>query len=705
MDIGNPALPGFAEEADGTYTIEGGGVSLGYRTLRDEFFYIYNEISGNFAIEAFPDPWGPNGYGGPMIRQSVDEDAPHASALVATVGRGTNATWGSFFPHFRSSKGGATTSDGDYEPGGYSDGHTGKVRLERMGNTFRFYTQDSTGAWVLRRTEIVPMRDPVLVGLAVNGNHASNAGLYDFSEVVIEEFPATVERILPTEELTPGATLSPITLTAKVRSGQTSNLSVTEIPPRDGTVSNVNASAGTATLNSDGTISWELPAASGQATLTYNLVLGPRTAATWHGTFTMDGVANNFLGGDAILPRVPQWITPDEPIAIDPNKPNVVQVESGMPITDGHWALMVFPQLDNGIIAQSNSGTAAHALEFVFNVPTAGTYYMAAFVRGEDGNSDSFRTELGVPPGGPTENTVQYWTISGGSVWAFDWISSSADTTLGTPAQAKRPFEFVAGDNYFYIGNREDDAKIDFLVVTADPSFSPGAYDFITGVEINPLDELEGFTELGVFDGSMDITNDAIANLGRAGGAGYNPSTGQYMVIGSGNDIWGTDDNFHFMYKEVNGDFSLEATIDADAGISSNVWVKVALMARDELTSGSVNSMILMRPDELLNFQWRPEPSVASLSTAADLRPLAGSHDRRVKLERVGNLYSAYYTAPGSTDWILLDDEELPNMTDSIFVGLATTSHEVNALSIGVFSDLILTTSGGPVPVNEWSLY
>lgn len=460
-DIGEPGISGLANFENDVYTLEAGGGGIGYRRLDDQFFFVNTEMSGNFAIEGYPFPSGTAGWGGLMVRDTLDADSPHASIMIATTGRGTNSTTGSFHPFFRSSKGGGTMTDGDYEPGGWSDGHVGNVRLERLGNTFNFYSKDNAGQWILRRTEIVPMSDPVYVGLAATADDNNNLTFYDFSEVAIEEYAATVERNLPVDDLQPGATLNPVTLTVTVRDGQTADVSITEIPPKGGTISNFTASAGTATQDANGSIRWNLTGATGTATLTYTLQLGNRPTATFHGTFSLGSRTGNFIGGDAILPTIPAFQPLENPAPIDPDFPTVIQAEQGVAYTENDWHLMVFPQLDNGIVAMSASTTAGDVLEYAFTVPAAGTYYIFGLVRGNDGNSDSFHFGMDALPEG---NDNSRWNISGNRVFQHDYVSSAG---LG---QDPMPFDLTAGEHFFYLGNREDDAAIDYLVVTTNPS-------------------------------------------------------------------------------------------------------------------------------------------------------------------------------------------------------------------------------------------
>ena len=44
------------------------------------------------------------------------------------------------------------------------------------------------------------------------------------------------------------------------------------------------------------------------------------------------------------------------------------------------------------------------------------------------------------------------------------------------------------------------------------------------------------------------------------GAAEYDPATKQYKITGSGTDIWGKADQFHCVWREISGDFTVTAT-------------------------------------------------------------------------------------------------------------------------------------------------
>jgi len=89
-DVGGPVLDGSAsyDAATKAYTIHSAGYNVWY--TRDEFRYLWKQLSGDVSLAAdisFPDP---NGYGDRkavlIIRQSLDDDSKEA--LVALHGAG-----------------------------------------------------------------------------------------------------------------------------------------------------------------------------------------------------------------------------------------------------------------------------------------------------------------------------------------------------------------------------------------------------------------------------------------------------------------------------------------------------------------------------------------------------------------------------------------------------------------------------------------
>lgn len=85
-DVGNPKLAGssFYNSKTKEYTLKGSGYNIWFE--RDEFQYLFKEVSGDFTATADVELVGkgtdPHRKIGWMVRESLDGDASHLSAVV-----------------------------------------------------------------------------------------------------------------------------------------------------------------------------------------------------------------------------------------------------------------------------------------------------------------------------------------------------------------------------------------------------------------------------------------------------------------------------------------------------------------------------------------------------------------------------------------------------------------------------------------------
>lgn len=241
-------------------------------------------------------------------------------------------------------------------------------------------------------------------------------------------------------------------------------------------------------------------------------------------------------------------------------------------------------------------------------------------------------------------------------------------------------------------------------IAVGDESFGIGGSP---GVYVLPSED----NGLGIFDASTDVANEFsdADELGTPGDARFDPNTGTYYVAGSGNDVWNNADNFHFLYTELSGDFTLSADLQLDPFQSGDGWVKGMLMARETLESESIYFSTRQRPDGQFSSQWRDVFGAASSSSPGEVRVNEGwtvfdNETGSYRLERVGDTYTTYYQDPDSGEYVEIDGLTLP-MLEPLHVGLGVTAHDVGPLSIGMFSSVTLETEDGVVGVDDWALF
>jgi hypothetical protein len=164
---------------------------------------------------------------------------------------------------------------------------------------------------------------------------------------------------------------------------------------------------------------------------------------------------------------------------------------------------------------------------------------------------------------------------------------------------------------------------------------------------------------------------------------------GTYTMIAEGEDIWGSSDQFHFAWQELNGAGSIVARVESVQ--DTDPWAKAGVMIRDTLDADSIHAMVAVTPG---NGVWFGRRTTAGDNSDSDNQ--AGlTAPYWVKLERTsGGLVRALYSADGSS-WTQLGLSVPINMSLPMYVGLALTSHNSGVACEAVFTNV---TSDGTGP-------
>ncbi|MHC4594018.1 MAG: LamG-like jellyroll fold domain-containing protein [Planctomycetota bacterium] len=165
---------------------------------------------------------------------------------------------------------------------------------------------------------------------------------------------------------------------------------------------------------------------------------------------------------------------------------------------------------------------------------------------------------------------------------------------------------------------------------------------------------------------------------------------GTYTMTASGLDIWAEADEFHFAYKELSGAAAIIAKVESLE--NTDPWAKAGVMIRDTLDADSRYAAVLVTPENGVRFQYRSAAGTITRRNFAE----GITAPQWVRLERTtGGLVRAYYSADGST-WTLLN-MSVVSMDMPVYIGLAVTSHNVDATCEAKFSNVSLPdTSVGP---------
>ena len=177
---------------------------------------------------------------------------------------------------------------------------------------------------------------------------------------------------------------------------------------------------------------------------------------------------------------------------------------------------------------------------------------------------------------------------------------------------------------------------------------------------------------------SADIGNPALR--GRAGHA-----AGVFTIDASGRDIWDASDQFHFVHRQVTGDVNIRARVSSLEG--THRWTKAAVMIRASLAADAPNAVALVSRLKGYSFQRRVTPGAWTDFTAGG----TGTAPGWLRLVRSGDSIEAFRSANGTT-WTSMGTDVVP-MGATVYVGLAFTNHDVNAMGRGVFDNVTVTTT------------
>lgn len=189
--------------------------------------------------------------------------------------------------------------------------------------------------------------------------------------------------------------------------------------------------------------------------------------------------------------------------------------------------------------------------------------------------------------------------------------------------------------------------------------------------------------EFGAGGGSPAWTaQDIGSGISTAGQTVY--AEGVYTLGVNSGDIWGNADSFHFNWVEMTGDGELIARVNFNGSV--NQWAKVGVMMRASLDANAVNAFALLSGNNGNRFQLR---STAGSSTSGH-----GSGTRSwVRLVRAGNVFSAFASDDG-LDWVQLHQNETLDMPETVYAGLALSSHGSGGFAEAEFRDV--SFSGAP---------
>jgi len=178
------------------------------------------------------------------------------------------------------------------------------------------------------------------------------------------------------------------------------------------------------------------------------------------------------------------------------------------------------------------------------------------------------------------------------------------------------------------------------------------------------------------------------------------PAPGSVTMSAGGADIWNSADEFRFAFKQLNGNGTLVAKVESLD--NTNEWAKAGVMIREDLSAGSRFAAVYATPGQGVRYQAR----LISLGAATSDTAIATDEQKGlkipvwIKIERAGTSLNCFYSSDG-TKWTAMTwNPQSINLSSTVYIGLAVTSHNTAAMATAQYSNISFT---GAVTGN-WSV-
>jgi WD40 repeat protein len=191
----------------------------------------------------------------------------------------------------------------------------------------------------------------------------------------------------------------------------------------------------------------------------------------------------------------------------------------------------------------------------------------------------------------------------------------------------------------------------------------------------------------GIFSGQADI-----GGVLKPGSVDFDPAKGEYLITGGGENMWFTNDAFHFVWEKMSGDFTLTANVRF-LGTGENPHRKACLLVRQSLDSDSAYADVAVHGSGLTALQYRETPGDSTHEIQSDV-----SAPLRVRLEKRGDYFSMW-VAPAGGELKPAGGYLSVPLKEDFYVGLGVCAHDNATIEKAVFSNVELIPVATPANV------
>jgi hypothetical protein len=199
------------------------------------------------------------------------------------------------------------------------------------------------------------------------------------------------------------------------------------------------------------------------------------------------------------------------------------------------------------------------------------------------------------------------------------------------------------------------------------------------------------FAQIGLFEGRSDV-----GVLPKPGVVEYDAAAKTYRVSAGGENIWGTADHLHYVWKKVSADVSLTAEI-AFATATGDPHKKGVLMFRQSLDADSAYADAAVHADGLTSLQSRDAKGAATHEVQANV-----SKPKRVRITKAGAYF--YLSVAGEDGRMKLAGGSMKvELKAPFYVGIGVSAHNKENIETAVFANVEIAPA--PAATGQLKLY
>jgi len=180
---------------------------------------------------------------------------------------------------------------------------------------------------------------------------------------------------------------------------------------------------------------------------------------------------------------------------------------------------------------------------------------------------------------------------------------------------------------------------------------------------------------LGIFNNTTDV-----GNVLHPGSVTYNDESGEYILTGSGFNMWGDTDEMRFLWKAIQGDFILRAEVEF-IGKGVDPHRKIGWTVRNSLDPNSAMVNGTVHGDGLISLQYRKSDGAETEQVVSP-----DSSSNIIQLSRIGDTYS-FSTALKGESFTTVETSDV-SLKNEVLAGVYICAHNPEVIEKAIFKNV-----------------